>query len=86
MRKPPAQSTSSRSRSKGPGGGGGGIAGFAEEDILAFRELEGLYKVLDCRPRGSKRGALAAEESGWDGASGFVRWAVQEEVVGVEEL
>ncbi|RPB22272.1 hypothetical protein L211DRAFT_827099 [Terfezia boudieri ATCC MYA-4762] len=90
LRKPPAQSTSSRSRSKGPsGGGGGGIAGFAEEDVLAFRELEGLYKVLDCRPRGSKRGA-PVEESGWggfgEGASGFVRWAVGEGVVGYGEL
>ncbi|KAF8423604.1 hypothetical protein EV426DRAFT_534107 [Tirmania nivea] len=94
LRKPPAQSTSSRSRSKGPSGGGGsGIAGFAEEDILAFRELEGLYKVLDCRPRGSKRGATAMVGKGnsWgggfrEGASGFVRWAVREGVVGEEEL
>ena len=88
LRKPPAQSTSSRSRSKGPSGGRA-----AEEDVLAFRELEGLYKVLDCRPRGSKRGApgvVVGGESSWGGfgggASGLLRWALGEGMVGEEEL
>ena len=83
LKKPPAQSIGSRSRSKGSSGGGG-------EDVLAFRQLEELYKVLDCRPRGPKRGAMLGEESGWGasrgGASGFVRWAVREGLVGEEEL
>lgn len=75
-----------------PGGGGGGgsgsggvAGGFSEEEVRAFRELEGLYRVLDCRPKagGGRRGGGGGggggngEDKGWGSGSGS-GWVVRE--------
>lgn len=93
---PPVVGTSSRSRSRAAEEGQQQQQEEAE-DIKAYRELEALWKMLECRPKGGRRGGggqqgneVSGYGSGWvglaGGAAGFVEWAVREGKVTVGEL
>ena len=67
---------------------------WQQEEVDAFRELEGWYRLLDCRPRTAKKAVGIRKGEGQDvgwvgpekGVAGFVDWAFAEGLVLEEAL
>ena len=101
LKKPPPSpqpAGSSRTRSRGTAppttSSSASQCSWQQEEIDAFRELEGWYRLLDCRPKATKRGVGIKKGEGQDvgwagperGVAGFVDWVLSEKLVPEEAL
>lgn len=102
LKKPPpsmqlAGSSRTRSRGNAPPTASSSSASqctWQQEEINAFRELEGWYRLLDCRPKAAKKGVGVRKGEGQDvgwvgperGVAGFVDWVLTQGLVLEEAL